>query len=96
MTQGDQYVWPTDRLPDIRDGLTAKDVADALYAPAALRLDNRVPSSRPTFMAVCAPTDEHRLIVVVCDRLDAVQAWTIRGARDASRTERAMWRKHTA
>jgi hypothetical protein len=47
-------------------------------------------------MAVCAPTNEQRLIVVVCVRTEADQPWTISGARDASTNERAMWRKHTS
>jgi len=93
---GDEYRWPDGQAADLRDGLTAKDVIDALYAPASLRLDNRTPASAPTFLAVCAPTSEQRLIVVVCTRAEADGAWTIAGARDAGPNERAMWRKHTS
>jgi hypothetical protein len=76
--------------------LAPKDVIDALHAPTALRMDNRVPPRRPTFLAVCAPTaDEQRLIVVVCTRGED-DVWTIVGARDAGTHERQMWRKHTS
>jgi uncharacterized DUF497 family protein len=91
----DVYRWPVGGL-DLRDGLTPKDVVDALYAPATLRMDNRLPSREPTFLAVCAPTDEQRLIVVVCTRVQDDEAWTIVGARDARMNERQMWRKHTS
>ena len=92
----DLYRWPGDRPTDLRDGLTTRDVIEALYAPIALRMDNRVPAGSPTFLAVCAPTDEQRLIVVVCLRADQDEVWTIVGARDAEPNERAMWRKHTS
>ncbi|OLB79448.1 MAG: hypothetical protein AUI14_10275 [Actinobacteria bacterium 13_2_20CM_2_71_6] len=68
---------------------------DALHAPTTLRMDNRVPSREPTFLAVCAPTDEQRLVVVVCTRSGHDEAWTIVGAREARMAERQMWRKHT-
>lgn len=90
------YRWPGDGPADLRDGLAPGDVVDALYAPAALRLDNRVPSGAPTFMAVCAPAGQQRLIVVVCTRTDAGEPWTIVGAREAGMNERAMWRKYTS
>jgi hypothetical protein len=76
--------------------LTPKDVVDALHAPTTLRMDNRVPARAPTFMAVCAPTDEQRLIVVLCTRAEHDESWTIAGARDAGMNERQMWRKHTS
>jgi hypothetical protein len=47
-------------------------------------------------MAVCAPTDEQRLIVVLCTRAEHDESWTIAGARDAGMNERQMWRKHTS
>jgi hypothetical protein len=59
-------------------------------------MDNRVPSREPTFMAVCAPTDDQRLIVVMCSRAEPGEPWTIIGARDAGMNERQMWRKHTS
>jgi hypothetical protein len=90
------YRWPSERAADLRDGLTPKDVVDALHAPTTLRMDNRVPSREPTFMAVCAPTDDQRLIIVVCTRTQPGEPWTITGARDASMNERQMWRKHTS
>jgi len=93
---GDEYRWPEDPTAGLRDGLTSREVVEALYAPASLRLDNRVPTSAPTFLAVCAPTAELRLIVVVCTRAGPVEPWTIVGARDAGVNERAMWRKHTS
>jgi hypothetical protein len=93
---GDEYRWPDDGVPDLRDGLTPADVVGALYAPTTLRLDNRVPARAPTFLAVCAPTDEQRLIVVVCVRPEPTGVWTITGARAASPHERSMWRKYTA
>ena len=80
----------------LRDGLTTLEVVEALYAPTALRLDNRTPPGAPTFVAVCAPTVDLRLIVVVCTRPSPTEPWTIAGARDASDSERAMWRKHTS
>jgi hypothetical protein len=83
-------------VPDLRDGLTSVEVVEALYAPVVLRMDNRVPAGEPTFLAVCAPTDAGWLIVVVCTRTDAVDVWTITGARSASDTERMMWRKYTS
>jgi hypothetical protein len=49
----------------------------------------------PTLLAVCAPTSNLRLIVIVCARAEPDEAWTIMGARDASMAERRMWRKHT-
>jgi len=92
----DAYRWPTGGPTDLRDGLTPRDVVEALHAPATLRMDNRLPRREPTFLAVCAPTDEQRLIVVVCAHADDDEAWTIVGARDASMNERQMWRKHTS
>jgi hypothetical protein len=47
-------------------------------------------------MAVCAPTEDQRLIVVVCTRAAQAEPWTIIGARDAGMNEREMWRKHTS
>jgi hypothetical protein len=90
------YRWPVGPAAALRDGLSARDVVEALYAPVVLRMDNRVPSATPTFLAVCAPTEQQRLIVVVCTRIDADKPWTIVGARDASMSERAMWRKYTS
>jgi len=90
------YRWPDERAADLRDGLTPKDVVDALHAPTTLRMDNKVPSRKPTFMAVCAPTSEQRLIVVVCTRSEHRDPWTIVGARDAGMNERQMWRKYTS
>lgn len=92
---GDEYRWPDD-VADLRDGLTAKDVVEALYASPTLRMDNRASAAAPTFMAICAPTGELRLIIIVCIREETNQPWTIIGARDASTNERAMWRKHTS
>jgi hypothetical protein len=91
----DEFRWAGGK-PDLRNGLTPREVIDALYAPAVLRLDNRTPAAAPTFLAVCAPTDDLRLIVVVCTRDAPDGVWTIAGARDATNTERAMWRKHTS
>lgn len=93
---GDEYRWPPEGVPDLRDGLTTVEVIEALYAPIGLRMDNRAPTSAPTFLAVCAPTDAGRLIVVVCTRTDPTGVWTIAGARAASDTERMMWRKYTS
>jgi len=76
--------------------LTPREVVEALYAPETLRLDNRVPAQEPTFMAVYAPTDDQRLIVVVCTRTSRSEPWTISGARDAGMNERQMWRKYTS
>jgi uncharacterized DUF497 family protein len=90
------YRWPSERAADLRDGLTPREIVEALYAPATLRLDNRVPAREPTFMAVCAPTDDQRLIVVVCTRAARAEPWTVIGARDAGMNERQMWRKHTS
>jgi hypothetical protein len=90
------FQWPVGSAADLRDGLTARDVIEALYAPVTLRMDNRVPSQSPTFLAVCAPTEQQRLIVVVCTRADPDEPWIIRGAREASMNERAMWRKYTS
>jgi len=93
---GDRYRWPDDGPTGLRDGLTSKDVVDALFGPVSLRLDNRTPPQDSTFLAVCAPTADLRLIVVVCTRTDPHEPWTIVGARDAGPNERAMWRKHTS
>jgi hypothetical protein len=90
------YRWPESGDVDLRDDLRPKDVIDALHAPTTLRMDNRVPSGRPTFMAVCAPTDDQRLIVVVCTREEQSDPWIIVGARDAGMNERQMWRKYTS
>jgi hypothetical protein len=92
----DEYQWPDEFAADLRDGLGAREVVEALYAPQALVMDNRTPEDGPTFLAVCAPTDELRLIVVVCVRLDPARPWTIIGGRDAMPAERMMWRKHTS
>lgn len=91
----EEFRWP-DGGAILRDGLTPTDVIDALYAPRSLRMDNRVPARAPTFMAVCGPTDDHRLIVVSCVRASAAETWTIVGARAATDRERAMWRKYTS
>jgi uncharacterized DUF497 family protein len=91
----DEYRWPDDGA-DLRDGLTPKDVIDALYASTTLRMDNRVPTQAPTLLAVCAPTDDLRLIVVTCARTEIHEAWTIVGAREATSKERSMWRKYTS
>jgi hypothetical protein len=88
------YRWPGEGKADLRDGVTPREVVEALYAPATLRLDNRVPAREPTFMAVCAPTEDQRLIVVVCTAHG--ESWIISGARDAGMKERQMWRKHTS
>jgi hypothetical protein len=93
---GDEYRWPENPTAGLRDGLTTREVVEALYAPTSLRLDNRTPTDAPTFLAVCAPTADLRLIVVVCIRPSPAEPWTIAGARDASANERAMWRKHTS
>jgi hypothetical protein len=98
---GDEYRWPPTGVPDLREGLTRAEVVEALYAPIALRMDNRAPASAPTFLAVCAPTecaptDAGRLIIVVCSRTDPADVWTIAGARAANDTERMMWRKHAS
>jgi hypothetical protein len=90
------YQWPDGTVAQLRDGLTARDVVEALDAPGALRLDNRSPADAPTFLAVCAPTGEQRLIVVVCSRRSPGGVWTIVAARDAGMNERAMWRKYTS
>ncbi len=91
----DEYAWRPSGV-DLRDGLTTKDVIDALYAPVSLRMNNRVPAKAPTFMAVCAPTDDLRLIVIVCNRAEPAGPWTIAGARVASPAEQSMWRKYTS
>ena len=93
---GDEFRWPDDGPRRLRDGLTPKEVVDALYLPGSLRLDNRRPAHNPTLLSVCAPTADLRLIVVVCTRTDPSGPWTIVGARDAGPEERAMWRKHTS
>ena len=90
------YRWPNGGAANLRDGLTPKDVIDAVHASVTLRLDNYAPAKEPTFLAVCAPTDEQRLIIVVCTRTEDVEPWTIVGAREASMNERQMWRKHTS
>jgi len=93
---GDEYRWPENLTAGLRDGLTTREVVEALYAPTSLRLDNRTPTEAPTFLAVCAPTADLRLIVVVCTRAGPAESWTIVGARDAGANERGMWRKHTS
>ncbi|HET8659744.1 MAG TPA: hypothetical protein VFM55_12185 [Micromonosporaceae bacterium] len=93
---GDEYRWSDNPAAVLRDGLTTKDVIDALYAPESLRLDNRTPKQAPTFLVSCGPTGELRLIVVVCTRPGPGGPWTIAGARDARPDERVMWRKHTS
>jgi hypothetical protein len=93
---GAEYQWPDRQAAQLRDGLTSRDVVEALYAPTSLRLDNLTPTDTPTFLAVCAPTDELRLVVVVCTRTDSDTPWTIVAARDARPNERMMWRKHTS
>jgi hypothetical protein len=90
------YRWPAEGVADVRDGLAPADVVEALYAPVALRMDNRVPAGAPTFMVVCAPTGQQRLIVVACTRAGTDEVWTIVGAREAGMNERAMWRKYTS
>jgi hypothetical protein len=89
------FQWPDEGGAELRDGLSPAEVVEALFAPEQLRLDNRTPPRAPTFLAVCAPTEQQRLIVAVCVRDDQAQPWTIVGARDAGTDERAMWRKHT-
>jgi len=76
--------------------LTPREVIEALYASTTLQMANTAPPGEPTFLAVCAPTDEQRLIVVICTRTATDEAWTIVGARDARANERLMWRKHTS
>ena len=93
---GEDYRWPPEGVPDLRDGLSTVDVVDALYAPVALRMDNRAPASAPTFLAVCAPTDAGLLVVVVCTRTDPTGVWTIAGARAATVAEPMMWKRCTA
>ena len=61
----DEYRWPENPTVGLRDGLRTQEVVGALYAPTSLRLDNRTPTDAPTFLAVCAPTADLRLIVVV-------------------------------
>lgn len=92
----DEFRWPGERSPDLRDGLTTVDVIDALYAPAGQRMENRIPVSHPTLLFVCAPIPDLRLIVVVCVRAPEVRVWTIASARLAGPDERAMWRKVTS
>ncbi len=93
---GDEYRWPPTGVSDMRDGLTRAEVVEALYAPVALRMDNRAPAAAPTLLAVCAPTNDGRLIIVVCTRTEPTGVWTIAGARAATDTERMMWRKYTS
>jgi uncharacterized DUF497 family protein len=47
-------------------------------------------------LAICAPTEDQRLVVVVCTRERTDEAWTIVGAREAGMNERSMWRKNTS
>jgi hypothetical protein len=93
---GDDYRWPDDGPAGLRDGLTPKEVVDALFGLVSLRLDNRLPPADPTFLAACAATADLSLIVVVCTRTGSREPCTIVGARDAGSNERAMWRKHTS
>lgn len=90
------YQWSDDAVAELRGGLTPLEVVEALDAPVALRMDNRAPEMAPTFLAVCAPTEQQRLIVVICRRANPGGVWTIVGARDASVNEGAMWRKYTS
>ncbi len=92
----DEYRWPEGQTAELHDALTTREVVDALYAPTSLRLDNRTPEEAPVLLVVCAPTDDERLIVVVCVRAQTDQIWTIFGARDARATERTIWRRHTS
>jgi hypothetical protein len=39
------FQWPASRAADLRDGLIAREVIEALYAPVTLRMDNRVPGA---------------------------------------------------
>nr|MDT0659716.1 hypothetical protein [Micromonospora sp. DSM 115978] len=89
------YRWPVERTADLRDGLTQQEVVEALYAPVGLRMDNRVPAEASTFIAICAPTEQQRLIVILCTRADSGGPWTILAAREAAMGERAMWRRYT-
>ena len=50
----DLYRWPSAGATDLRDGLTPREVIEALYAPTTLQMVNPAPSANPTFLAVCA------------------------------------------
>jgi hypothetical protein len=91
-----EFRWPDDPPAKLEDGLGPVDVIEALYAPVSLRLDNRVPPGAPTLLAICAPTEVQRLIIVVCLRDEPDEPWTIVGVRDARTHKRPMWRKHTS
>ncbi len=90
----DEYRLPGDA--HLLDDLSVEEVWEAIRAPAALRRENRVPIDRPSFLALCAPTDVLRLVVVLCRRDPPERAWTVVAARDATMSERAMWREGTA
>jgi hypothetical protein len=88
--------WPPDGPVRLSDGLTPKDVIDALHAPAALAVRNAIPEGAPTTLVLCVPTDDGRLITVVCTRHHVVDSWQIFAARDASVAERELWKRRTS
>ena len=91
----DEFRWPA-AAAILLDGLTPIEVIDALYAPPGQRMDNRTPPEAPTFLAICAQTNDHVLIVVVCTRNEVDEPWTIVAARKANQNEQQMWEKHTS
>jgi hypothetical protein len=84
------YRWPVAGPTNLPDALAPREVVEALFAPESLRVDNRTPPEEPTFVAICAPTEDQRLNVVVCVRSEDDGAWTVVGARDANMNERQM------
>jgi hypothetical protein len=87
-----EYGW-TDagKVSATRHGVTEREVIDALYS--TLRLEHQVGD---LLLAVAGLADSLRVIVVVCERVGAVNTWAIIGARPATTDETKIWMEGTS
>ena len=86
-----EYGW-TDagKISATKHGVTEREVVDALYSPQ--RIEHQVGD---LLLAVAGLADSLRVIVVLCERVGAVNTWAIIAARPASSDETKLWMEGT-
>jgi len=86
-----EYAWTDTGLLDARtNGVTERDVIDALYSPQ--RLEHQIGE---TLLAIAGLADSARVIVVLCERVAELNRYGIVRARPASPDETKIWMEGT-